>query len=90
MYKAKINVTLKKSVLDPQGQTVLHALENLGFKEAKALRVGKFFELSVEAPDPRRAEACVREMCDKLLINPVIEEYSFELKEENGGRSAGS
>ena len=79
MYQAKINVTLKKSVLDPQGQTVLHALSTLGFREAKNLRVGKFFELSLDAPDRKKAEARVREMCDKLLINPVIEEYSFEL-----------
>ena len=79
MYKATINVTLKKSVLDPQGQTVLHALESLGFREAKSLRVGKFFELNLEAPDHQKAEERVRVMCDKLLINPVIEEYSFKL-----------
>ena len=79
MYKATINVTLKKSVLDPQGQTVLHALESLGFREAKSLRVGKFFELNLEAPDRQKAEERVRIMCDKLLINPVIEEYSFKL-----------
>ena len=79
MYKATINVTLKKSVLDPQGQTVLHALESLGFREAKGLRVGKFFELNLDAPDRQKAEERVRVMCDKLLINPVIEEYSFKL-----------
>ena len=81
MYKATVNVTLKKSVLDPQGQTVLHALESLGFKEAKNLRVGKFFELTLDASDRQKAEARIREMCDKLLINPVIEEYSFQLTE---------
>ena len=80
MYKATINVTLKKSVLDPQGQAVLHALGTLGFKEAKELRVGKFFELSIDTGDRAQAEARVREMCDRLLANPVIEEYSFELK----------
>ena len=84
MYKALINVTLKKSVSDPQGQTVLHALESLGFKEAKDLRVGKFFELTLNAPDKGKAEAQVRAMCEKLLINPVIEEYSFQLNEVNG------
>lgn len=82
MFKAKINVTLKKSVLDPQGQTVLHALENLGFKEAKELRVGKFFDLRIEASDQKKAEARVREMCEKVFVNPVIEEYTFQL--ENG------
>ena len=84
MYKAKINVTLKKSVLDPQGKTVLYALETLGFKEAKDLRVGKYFELALDAPNRERAEQAVRTMCDKLLINPVIEEYSFEISESNG------
>ena len=79
MYKATINVTLKKSVLDPQGQTVLHALESLGFNEAKALRVGKFFEMKLDATSREKAEARIREMCDKLLTNPVIEEYSFQI-----------
>jgi phosphoribosylformylglycinamidine synthase len=81
MYKALINVTLKKSVLDPQGKTVLHALDSLGFKEAKDLRVGKHFELLLETSTRQKAEERVRAMCDKLLINPVIEEYSFEVKE---------
>lgn len=83
MYKAAIHVTLKKSVLDPQGQTVLHALETLGFKEARDVRVGKYFELKIEAPNPGEAEKRVRAMCDKLLINPVIEEYSFDIKENS-------
>lgn len=81
MYQAAIHVTLKKSVLDPQGQTVLQALESLGFHEAKKLRVGKYFELSLDLPDRASAEAKVRQMCEKLLTNPVIEEYSFELKD---------
>jgi phosphoribosylformylglycinamidine synthase len=81
MYKATINVTLKKSVLDPQGKTVLHALESLGFKEAQNLRVGKYFELTVNADNKQKAESRVKEMCDKVLINPVIEEYSFSLQE---------
>ncbi len=81
MYKAKINVTLRKSVLDPQGQTVLHALESLGFNETTSLRIGKFFEMNLNAPSREKAEARIREMCDKLLTNPVIEEYSFEISE---------
>lgn len=85
MYKAVINVTLKKSVLDPQGKTVLHALSSLGYNEARDLRVGKHFELTVEAADRARAEARIREMCDKLLINPVIEDYTLELTEARGG-----
>lgn len=81
MFKATINVTLKKSVLDPQGQTVLHALGTMGFNDAKNLRVGKFFELSLEASSKEKAEARIKEMCDKLLTNPVIEDYTFSLQE---------
>jgi len=81
-YKATVNTTLKKSVLDPQGQTVLHALESLGFKEAKDLRVGKTFILKLECAAKADAEKRVREMCEKLLINPVIEEYSLSLAED--------
>ncbi len=81
MFKAKIHTTLKKSVLDPQGQTTLHALEALGFKEAKKLRIGKYFELVVDVKDRKKAEASIHEICDKLLHNPVIEEYSFEIEE---------
>jgi len=81
MYKAEINVTLKKSVLDPQGQTVLHALSSLGYQDAKALRIGKYFELIVDEKDRKTAESRIREMCDKVLINPVIEEYSLQLTE---------
>lgn len=81
MFKAAINVTLKKSVLDPQGQTVLQALGTMGFKDARNLRVGKYFELSVEAENRQKAEVLIKEMCDKVLINPVIEEYTFHLLE---------
>lgn len=80
MYQAKINVTLKKSVFDPQGKTVLDALASLGFKETKDVRVGKFFDVKVHAKDKKQAATKVKEMCDKLLINPVIEEYSFDIE----------
>ncbi len=81
MFKATINVTLRKSVLDPQGQTVLHALGTMGFSDAKKLRVGKFFELSIDADSRQKAETRIKEMCDKILTNPVIEEYTFQLQE---------
>lgn len=79
-FKAKIYVTLRKSVFDPQGQTVLHALESLGFKSAKDLRVGKFFELTIDADSKQDAEKEVKTMCEKLLVNTVIEDYTFELE----------
>ena len=80
-FKARIHTSLKKSVLDPQGQTTLHALGSMGFTEAKSLRIGKFFELVLEVENRAKAEEMIHVMCDKLLHNPVIEEYSFEIQE---------
>ncbi|HNX69588.1 MAG TPA: phosphoribosylformylglycinamidine synthase subunit PurS [Candidatus Omnitrophota bacterium] len=80
-FKARVHTSLKKSVLDPQGQTTLHALETMGFKEARSIRIGKYFELVLEAADRKKAEESLHAMCDKLLHNPVIEEYSFEIQE---------
>ncbi len=80
-YKARIHTHPKKSVLDPQGQTTLHALEAMGFKEAVSLRIGKYFEMTLEAADRAKAEESIHAMCDKLLHNPVIEEYAFEIQE---------
>ncbi len=81
MFKAKVDVTLKKSVLDPQGQTVLEALHSLGFKAVDNMRVGKHFLLTLNSNDRQKAESDVKTMCDRLLINPVIEEYTFQLEE---------
>ncbi|OGW81727.1 MAG: phosphoribosylformylglycinamidine synthase [Omnitrophica bacterium RIFCSPLOWO2_12_FULL_44_17] len=81
MYKAKINVTLKKSVLDPQGKTVLQAVHSLGFHSAQEMRVGKYFELSLNSTDRVKAEQELKAMCAELLVNPVIEDYTFQLEE---------
>jgi phosphoribosylformylglycinamidine synthase len=81
MFQAAVRVMLKKSVLDPQGKTVQHALDSLGFREAADVRVGKYFEIKLRAADRRRAEDELRSMCEKVLINPVIEDYSFSLEE---------
>ena len=81
MFQASINVTLKKSVLDPQGKTILSALHSLGFGEAKDVRVGKYFEVKLTGEDKKALEEKLRAMCDKLLVNPVIEEYSFAVEE---------
>jgi len=78
MYKAKVNVTLKKSVLDPQGKTVMHTLSTLGFNDVKDIRVGKYFEVNLEAKDNADAEKKLKSICDKVLINPVIEDYTYE------------
>lgn len=80
-YQAKIDVTLKKSVLDPQGQTVLEALHSLGYKSVDNMRVGKHFVITLNANERTKAESEVKAMCDRLLINPIIEEYSYQLEE---------
>ena len=72
--KIKVVVTLKKSVLDPQGQAVQHALESLGFKGIEGVRMGKYIEITFNGRD-RDSKAAARQMCEKLLANPIIEEY---------------
>ena len=81
MYLAKIYVTLKPTVNDPQGLTIKGALHNLGFTEVTSVRMGKYMEVKVEENDQNNAREQVNEMCHKLLANPVIEDYAFELKE---------
>ena len=81
MYLAKVYVTLKPTVNDPQGQTVLATLRNLGFASASDVRVGKFLELRIDELDRSRAQDLVNEICEKLLANPVIEEFRFDLEE---------
>ena len=76
--KARVVVTLKRSVLDPQGQAVGRALASLGFSEVQGVRLGKIIELEIEEEDPRRARERLSAMCEKLLANPVIEEYRIE------------
>jgi phosphoribosylformylglycinamidine synthase subunit PurS len=77
--KAKIHVTLKQGILDPQGKAIEHALDSLGFKNAANVRVGKYMELDVSETDKTKAEAQVKSMCEKLLANTIIEEYRYEL-----------
>ncbi len=80
-YLARIDITLKPAVNDPQGNTILGALQSLGFKEVGSVRAGKYMEVRLEAPDKKKAEAQVTEMCKKLLANPVIEDFRFEIEE---------
>jgi len=79
--KAKVHVTLKQGVLDPQGKAVLHALEALGFGGVKSVRQGKFIELDLTETDPKKAAAAVEAMCKKLLANTVIEDYRVDISE---------
>ncbi len=77
--KAKVHVTLKNGVLDPQGKAIGHALGNLGFAGVGDVRQGKYIEIELAEKDRAKAEAAVRQMCEKLLANPVIENYTVEL-----------
>ena len=80
MYLAKIYVTLKPTVNDPQGLTIKGALHNLGFTGVASVRAGKYMEVKLEGNDQGIAYQQVDEMCKKLLANPVIEDYTFELQ----------
>ncbi|MFC5713906.1 phosphoribosylformylglycinamidine synthase subunit PurS [Thalassorhabdus alkalitolerans] len=79
MVKVHVYVTLKSGVLDPQGSAVKNSLHTLGYNEVQEVKVGKFMELTVE--NGENLEERVKEMCEKLLSNPVIEDYSFEIEE---------
>ena len=81
MYQARIYVTLKPTVNDPQGLTVLSSLHRLGFDNAGDVRVGKYLLVNVDETDHAKAERSVTEMCQKLLANPVIEDFRFDLEE---------
>lgn len=81
MYLAKIYISLKPTVNDPQGLTIKGALHNLGFTEVTSVRMGKYVEVKIEENEQNRAQEQVNEMCRKLLANPAIENYTFELKE---------
>ena len=81
MYLAKIYITLKPTVNDPQGLTIKGALHNLGFIEVTSVRAGKYMEIKIEEDSQNKAQQQVDEMCEKLLANPIIENYSFEIEE---------
>ena len=81
MMLAKIHVTLKGSVLDPQGTTITKSLNSLGYDEVRDVRIGKYMEVKIDTADRKVAEERITEMCEKLLANTVIEKYEFELVE---------
>jgi phosphoribosylformylglycinamidine synthase len=78
--KARVFVTLKNGVLDPQGKAIGHALNGLGFPEVGEVRQGKLIEIELIETDAARARDSVKAMCEKLLANTVIEKYEIELK----------
>ena len=80
MYLARININLRSSILDPQGKAVQHALESLGMKLIKDIRMGKCIEMKIDTADKSEAEREVETACRKLLANPVMEDYTFTLE----------
>lgn len=80
MYKVKVYVTLRESVLDPQGAAVKGSLQTMGYKAVEDVRIGRYMELAVHKSD-RDIDEVVKEMCEKLLTNPVIEDYRYEVEE---------
>ena len=90
MLSVKVIVTLKPGVLDPQGKAVRNALESLGFKGLVDLRIGKVMEIKLEGMSPEQARDQVEEMCRRLLANPVIEDYRYEIEGVPGAKGAGA
>ncbi|MFS0784471.1 phosphoribosylformylglycinamidine synthase subunit PurS [Bacillus sp. 1P06AnD] len=80
MYKVKVYVTLRESVLDPQGAAVKHSLNSLSYAEVEDVRIGKYMELSIGKTD-RDIHDVVKEVCEKLLVNTVIEDYRYDIEE---------
>ncbi len=90
MYKVSVYVTPKAGVVDPQGAVVERALPALGHTGARNIRVGRYITLEVEGGDPTKAKAAVDDMCRRLLANPIIEDYRFEIlaDEDKAGEGA--
>ena len=79
MSHAVVYVKLKDGVLDPQGSTILRALENMGYQGIKDVRSGKVFEITFQQSQGKKTEELIDQICRKLLTNPVIEKYNFEI-----------
>ncbi|MED3794231.1 phosphoribosylformylglycinamidine synthase subunit PurS [Niallia alba] len=80
MFKVKVYITLRESVLDPQGNAVKGSLHSLNYKEVEDVRIGKYLELTIDKSE-RKIDELVKEMCEKLLANTVIEDYRYEVEE---------
>jgi phosphoribosylformylglycinamidine synthase len=80
MYLAKVYVSLRSTVSDPQGLTIQGGLHQLGFEDIVSVRAGKYMEIKIDQDTESEAARQVESMCDKLLTNPIIEEYRFELE----------
>jgi len=83
LYTAQIKITLRKSILDPQGKTVEHSVQSLGYRNIKNTRIGKYVELEIDASSQEEANRITDEICRKLLANPVMEDYTFQITEQS-------
>ena len=79
MFIAKIKITLRSSILDPQGKAVESSLKSLGFNEVADTRIGKYIELKIDTDNKAKAGELVERACKKLLANPIMENYDFEI-----------
>lgn len=89
-YQAQIYVTLRPSVLDPAGTAVRSGLEHLGYDNVEQVRIGKYVELTLNAPDEETAREQLDRICDQMLANPVIENYRFELMQASAPVETGA
>jgi phosphoribosylformylglycinamidine synthase len=81
LFLAKITITLRKSILDPQGKAIHHALDSLGMTTVDDVRLGKYFEMKLASADRQEAERITTEACRKLLANSVMEDFAFTVEE---------
>ncbi|MBV6478107.1 MAG: Phosphoribosylformylglycinamidine synthase subunit PurS [Ignavibacteria bacterium] len=82
MFTAKITITIRESILDPQGKAVEHSLKSLGFDEIEDTRIGKHIELKINTSSKEEAEKISKEACSKLLANPVMEDFKIEIEKD--------
>ena len=80
MFLSKVRVILRKSILDPQGKAVEHAVESLGVKGVSGVRMGKFVELMIDQASEAEARRTTEEVCKRLLANPIMEDYDYEIE----------
>ena len=85
MYSAKVKVTLRKSILDPQGIAVESSIRSLGYDKVTDTRIGKYIELTLDVASEQEARNITDEICSKLLANPVMEDYEYEITEVKTG-----
>ena len=81
MFRVKIYVTLKEGVADPQGATIKHAIDSLGYEGVDRVKTGKYFQIEVNMHDKNKVREQIEDMCQKILVNPVIENYEYQIEE---------